>query len=254
MPRFHVQSDLSQNDAVVLDPRESRHAMRVLRLKKGETVELFDSYGQSRRGIVTGASRGLLSITLDKSAAQRSDLMEKAAVHITLAPCVIKPEPMELLIQKASELGVDSLQPVLSARTVVRLSKERWASKIERWRKIAIESCKQCGRSVIPKIETVTPFGGLVSTFSRFDLVLIPTLAISGESVYNVLKRKPVGGRLLILIGPEGDFSAQEAKLAVEHGALPVRLGPWVLRSETAAMTMLAVVHFYYREVCPIKA
>ena len=249
MPRFHTQSDLTKSAAVLLDEKESRHALRVLRLKSGQSVELFDPHGHSRGGVVAGVRRGLVEIALDRRVVSRHAAAE-VSTQITLAVSVIKPERMELLIQKACELGVHSFWPVLSQRSVVRLSKERWASKIERWRKIALESCKQCGRSVIPQIDALRSFDELPPLFSAFDAVLIPTLALQGESIYNALKKHSTAAKLLLMIGPEGDFSPEEAKLAAAKGALPVTLGSLVLRSETAALYALSAAQFYYREVC----
>ena len=249
MPRFHVLSDLTQDQTILLDQKESRHALRVLRLNEGEVVELFDSSGHTARGIVAGKEGGRLRISIDRSAALPGR-GEGNDVRITLAAAVIKPERMELMIQKASELGVHALWPVLTERTVVRLSSERWRSKLERWRKIALESCKQCGRSVIPEIGAVRSLNELLPLLPEFDTVLIPTLAVEGESLYNVLRKNSSSVRILVLIGPEGDFSAKEARSALEAGALPVTLGPLVLRSETAALYALSAAQFYYREVC----
>jgi 16S rRNA (uracil1498-N3)-methyltransferase len=170
------------------------------------------------------------------------------AVKITLAASVIKPERMELVIQKACELGAHEIVPVLSERCVVRLSRERWESKIKRWRKIAVESCKQCGRSLVPEISGLCELKNMGPEMKKYDKVLIPTLAVTGAPLYASLK-KHTAKKVLALVGPEGDFSPKEAAWAAAQGAEPVTLGPLVMRSETAAIYILSLLNFYYREI-----
>ena len=281
MPRFHISPGSEKEGVVMLDKAESHHALAVLRLKAGEVVELLDGQGGIFQGIVAGAERGLLKISVARPsrpprsaaiegiaavarpsrpprsaaiegiAAVRGDSKQNAEsrVTITLAVSVIKPERMELLIQKSCELAAHSVIPLISERTVVRLSRERWQSKIQRWQKIARESCKQCGRSLVPVIQPVMEFKKFAETISQYDLSLIPTLALPVQGFCCTLNANKSAKSLLILIGPEGDFSRNEALLAVERGAKPVSLGPLVLRSETAALYALAVVNFFYQEV-----
>ena len=130
----------------------------------------------------------------------------------------------------------------------MRLSKERWDSKLERWRKIALESCKQCGRDLAPEIRALVPFKDLVAGFGSFDEILIPTLAVPGEDLGRTLKGSKAK-KVLVVVGPEGDFTEKEVEEAVRHGAKPVSLGPLVMRSETAAIYLLSSLTFFYREI-----
>jgi 16S rRNA (uracil1498-N3)-methyltransferase len=155
---------------------------------------------------------------------------------------------MEFLVQKACELGVHAFYPLVSERCVVKLSRERWESKAARWRKIAMESCKQCGRATIPEIHAPQNFKTFVQKeLKPYDLVLIPTLVKEGKGMYHILNSAKAQNAL-ILIGPEGDFTRDEAALAITAGAIPVDLGPLVMRSETAAMAALTVTQFMLRE------
>ncbi len=247
MSRFFIKPSEIKNGSVALSAEESRHAAQVLRLKSGDVVNLFDGEGGEYRGIVIGIHQGIVTVSLDKSRTRQLDMPK-----ITLAVAVIKPERMDLLLQKASELGVAVIAPLMTDRTVVRLSKERWESKHERWQKIVKEACKQCGQ---PRIPTIAP----VQTLSRFlegiaddSLILLPTLATSTLPLGEVLARSK-NENVTILIGPEGDFTPEEAGLAMKKKAVPVTLGPLVMRTETAALYTLSVVMFYLRELSKTK-
>ena len=140
MPRFFIKPDQVKEGVVLLDQDESRHAISVLRLKSGDAVQLLDGQGGSFSGVVIGTQNGRLSVMKTENLSS----VAQPAISITLAVSVIKPERMELLIQKACELGISALVPILSERSIVRLSEDRWQGKIKRWQKIAKESCKQC--------------------------------------------------------------------------------------------------------------
>ncbi len=240
MPRFHIQSEQIKDGVVRLSREESRHAISVLRLKAGDAAEVFDGLGKEFPAVVIGAKEGLLSLSIGEN----SKKCVAPPAEITIAASVIKPERMELMIQKACELGVYEIVPLLTERSVVRLSRERWESKIKRWQKIAVESCKQCGRAFVPKIHGVGDLRSFMAQFKQYEKILIPTLAIPGDSVYGSLK-KAAAKKTLVLIGPEGDFTKNEVEMAIEHGAQPVTLGPLVMRSETAAIYILSILNFF---------
>lgn len=196
-------------------------------------------------GVITTIEKGHVSVLLNQNAGVQS----LSDTEVSLAVSVIKPERMDLLVQKASELGMHSLFPLITERCVVRISRERWASKAERWRKIALEACKQCGRSSAPIIHDVQDIKLFLEKAPKhYDLSLIPTLAKQGKGLYDILRSaKPK--KVLIWIGPEGDFTLKEVDGALAKGAEPVSLGPLVMRSETAAWYALSVVQFMLREV-----
>ncbi|MBI3315778.1 MAG: 16S rRNA (uracil(1498)-N(3))-methyltransferase [Candidatus Omnitrophica bacterium] len=242
-PCFYTQQKLAPQSVAWLDEKESRHAVNVLRLKKGEAIEVFDGQGHAFEARVGDLKEGALSVFLAGEARSR-----ELPVHITLAVSAVASDRMEFLIQKVCELGALEIWPVVTERSMVKLSEERWTKKITRWRKIAQESCKQCGRSKIPEIEKARTFDSLLGQFEKFDLVLIPTLGAENKELLPVLKESQAF-RILALIGPEGDFSPREVKEACFRGARPVTLGPLVLRTETAAVVLTALLGFFFREI-----
>lgn len=250
MRRFFIDPAQMRGDTVTLSPEESHHAVDVLRLKKGDAVDLFDGRGNRSAGKVVGIKEGSVSVRLERGA-ELSGKPSAPPAEVTLAVSVIKPERMEYLIQKAAELAASTIIPVLSERSVVKLSEERWEAKVKRWRKIALESCKQCGQPRVPDVSEPLKLKDVLADPARYDKILIPTLEVRGDILGKTLGLSQAGGRILVLIGPEGDFTAKEVELAVSRGALPVSLGPLVLRSETAALYLLSVLNFYYREMAP---
>jgi 16S rRNA (uracil1498-N3)-methyltransferase len=247
MPRFYVDPGAIQGDFVFLDEKESHHARSVLRLKEGEGVQILDGKGRSFDGIIRDFENGRLKVELRQTGKKPAKALLQGP-EVTLGVSVVKPERMDFLVQKASELGVAAIAPLISQRCVIKLSKERWEGKLKRWRKIALESCKQCGQSRIPEIGSVEIYRDFVQKkASAYEKILIPTLALRGGILYSSLKA-PKPRTLLALLGPEGDFTQEEVRLAVSCGALPVSLGPLVLRTETAAIYLLSVIQFFYRE------
>ncbi|MBI3252338.1 MAG: 16S rRNA (uracil(1498)-N(3))-methyltransferase [Candidatus Omnitrophica bacterium] len=241
MPRFLVDQASIQNGFAALDPKESRHALSVLRLAPGEAVELLDGKGKKFSGFVSEIKSGRVFVKILND----SGKILETGVPICLAVSVLKPAAMDLLIQKAAELGAASIQPLLCERSVVKLSKERWAAKLARWQKIAAESCKQCGQTLVPAVHPARPFGDFTRNLGGEALVLFPTLAVKTQSLKSVLQNHPAK-RVILFIGPEGDFTPGETKLALAKGAKAVSLGPLILRSETAAMFVLSALNFFY--------
>jgi 16S rRNA (uracil1498-N3)-methyltransferase len=230
-----------------LDDRQSRHALAVLRLKRGDEIGIFDGHGREGSGTITETLGGKVRIRLTGAQAA---LSPSASIQVTLGVSVIKPERMDYLIQRVAELGVSHIAPLISQRTIVRISPNRWESKVLRWRKIALEACKQCGRSRAPQIAPVVSYNDFISSvLGSYDKILIPTLSVPSDILYQTLKETPRPGKVLALIGPEGDFSEEEVRVAMAQGAQAVSLGPLVLRSETAAIYLLSVMNFFYREV-----
>ena len=248
MPRFFIDHPKSSEDTVFLDAGETRHAVSVFRLKKGDGIELFDGTGHRFLGIAGEVSDGRLSVRLT----EKKLAPFPSPAQISLGVAVFRPERMEILIQKACELGAHAIIPLLTERCIVKLSEDRWRSKVGRWQKIVHESCKQCGLAYSPEIVAPQPFKNFIAETKNYDLVLIPTLEGATTPMIRALPA-PAPRRILVLIGPEGDFSPKEKAIALEAGAKPVSLGPLVLRSETAGIYVLSTVHFFYREVAVEK-
>lgn len=240
-PRFFVPTELLKSKTFELGEKESHHALKVLRLESGDRVELFDGGGNAFGGRVAGQAGGRLLVRVEEVLPSQDPV-----VRVTLGISVIKPDRMEWLIEKVSELGAYGILPVLSQRSVIQISRDRWPGKIARWQKIARETCKQCGRSQIPVVGQARDFKACLGGLKDFDLVVIPTLAVQGPSLQAVFKTCGAAKNILVLIGPEGDFTPQEVDRAVAAGAKPVSLGKLVLRSETAAVYLMAALNFAF--------
>jgi 16S rRNA (uracil1498-N3)-methyltransferase len=219
--RFYVDSDLAAGAIVALSGEERHHA-RVLRVRDGEEVEVFNGRGTSF--VATFESSDIIRL-LSPSA----DREARVAIHLAMS--IIQIDKFELVLQKATELGVRSIVPLITARAEVR--PERYRGKEERWRKIVFEATKQSGRSIIPAVEPPTPFEEVIArpgTKIIFDADKEPSTT-----------RQPDDPTTL-LIGPEGGWSEEELLAASERGCLFERLGPRRLRAETAAIVGTALI------------
>jgi 16S rRNA (uracil1498-N3)-methyltransferase len=230
MHRFHVASLQPPN----LGPDETHHCLHVLRLKPGDTIGVFDGRGGEAQCRV--AEVGKDSVKLE---VLHRSVTPALPCRITLAQAVPK-KSMDLIVQKATELGVATIIPLISDRTIVQLDDD--SKKIERWRSIALDACKQCGNNWLPTIEPAVKANKFLASPGAFDLKMIASLQPDAKPLKTLLPT-PAPGSLLILIGPEGDFTPAEIAAAKSAGCLPLSLGPLVLRSETAALYTLSILH-----------
>ena len=159
-----------------------------------------------------------------------------------LAQALIRQERFDWVIQKATELGVERIVPLMTAHTVIRPAKGQWPRKVVRWRLIAEEAAQQCGRSTVPAIDTPVPFARFVPSLVRRTGVVMPTLAVASTPLSRQLERWKGADAAIALIGPEGDFTRDEAVLAQRYGASLASLGQLTLRAETAAIVTLALL------------
>jgi len=243
MNRFFVSKENVLADEIIISDREDMHHItKVLRLKEGAVFDISDSEEWEYRVELTDISaNGIRAKIMDKQ-----KFSSEPTLKVTLFQGIPKQGKMETIIQKSVELGVYSIVPVFTARTVVSKS-ENFAKKIERWQKVAAEAVKQCRRGVIPKIEKEILFSDMVARFASgaFDVVLFPYENEDGRSIKNALRNlneKPQ--TLAIVIGPEGGFSDEEANALKSAGADAVSLGKTVLRTETAGPASIAMVMY----------
>jgi 16S rRNA (uracil1498-N3)-methyltransferase len=239
MPRFFVPPHAWNPDKLALDPSETHHALDVLRLKAGDRATLFN--GQGSEATVEFASVDKGHIALKKISVTKSTPL---ACKITLGQAIPKGKNMDLIVEKATELGAAAIAPLLSERTVVRCDETEALGKKDKWQRVAIEAAKQCGQNWLPTVaKPVTP-KEFFQAGEKFDLMLIASLQPDSRHVKQVLAeygaKRPVN--VLILVGPEGDFTPAEINLAKNAGCRPITLGPIILRSETAAIYCLSVL------------
>ena len=235
MPRFYCPPPLPINGLFDLPPEAAHHAARVLRLREGNHVEIFDGLGNACRGVIV--ELGGKRVVVGKIAAGNAN--RESPLQVMLAQALLSSEKMDWVIQKATELGVAEIQPLDTERSVARLSAERAAKRLEHWRQVVISACEQCGRNRLPDIHApldIMVWLQQMKALSDTKLILLPQGATSLHS-----QQKPQG-KAVLLIGAEGGFTEAESDSALRCGFTPIRLGARVLRTETAAVAGLAAL------------
>ncbi|MEW6689790.1 MAG: 16S rRNA (uracil(1498)-N(3))-methyltransferase [Pseudomonadota bacterium] len=236
MPRLYVEAKLQQGAGLALPPEAAHHAARVLRLREGDAVLLFDGRGGEYGARLRMPGRGQVIAEIDA----RRETERESPLAVTLAQGVSSGEKMDFTIQKAVELGVAAVQPLLAEKSVVRLSGERAAKRLAHWRRVAIAACEQCGRNRLPEIREPKSPGVYCRTADALSMRIL----LSPEGDRSLRDRMPGPGQKVILaVGPEAGFSSEEEALLVAAGFAKVRLGPRVLRTETAALAALAALN-----------
>jgi 16S rRNA (uracil1498-N3)-methyltransferase len=241
MHRFYIPPEAWNLDALTLDDAETHHAIDVLRMNPGDKAVVFNGRGVEATVEIAAVTRK--SVTLRKLLHAKSAPIGCA---ITLAQAVPKGKAMDLIVQKAVELGAAAIVPLLSERTVIQVEEDNAARKQQKWQAVAIEAAKQCGQNWLPKVDLPLSPKEFFSHPVRYELMLIASLQPDAMHLKKLLAeytdKKPKS--VLILVGPEGDFTPAEIGLAKSHGCRPITLGPIVLRTETAAIYCLSVLSY----------
>jgi 16S rRNA (uracil1498-N3)-methyltransferase len=235
--RFFTLFQKTDQKVILEDGDEFQHLSKVLRLKKGDDVELINGQGGLAKGFVEEIRKTSAVIALH----EMSFVLQPAAVRITLACAIPKRAKFETIIEKCSELGVDRIVPLITERTEFLIDGERADKKAERFARVMMNAAKQCKRLWFPEISAPVPFIAAVKELSHPDAGLfIPWLEGDRISLDQALAQKAGMKEFVFFIGPEGDFTADEVGLALKAGALPVSLGETVLKVDTAAMAVVA--------------
>ncbi len=232
--RVHVDGALSPGAQVRLEAAAAAHVTRVLRLGVGDAVTLFNGDGADYPARISAVGRG----TVEAEVTGRNAARAESPLAVTLVQGIARTERMNLVLQKATELGVATIRPVATARSVVRLDAAGGARKLEHWRGIAIAACEQCGRARVPEVaEPVTLAAHLAApTRAARRLLLTP------EAESSLAAGASGADSIELLVGPEGGLDEGEREAALAAGYRACRLGPRILRSETAAIAALAVL------------
>ncbi len=236
VPRLFVDAELRADSKLALPEDAAHHAVRVLRLRDGDAVVLFNGRGGEYEAGIALAGRGQVSARTG----QRRDPERESPLQVTLVQAVSSSEKMDFTIQKAVELGVAAIQPVLSEKSVVRLSAEREEKKLARWRRVAIAACEQCGRNRLPELREAMSVDAYCRSPGPATLRLL--LSPEGATGLRSLQGK-IEGTVTLAVGPEAGFSDVEERLLQRAGFVAVRLGPRVLRTETAALAALSALN-----------
>ncbi len=235
MPRFYTPPPLPRSGTFDLPPDAAHHALRVLRLRIGDAVEIFDGIGNVCHGMI--ADLDGKHVTVGEIVPCND--MRESPLPVVLAQALCGSEKMDWIIQKSTELGVNEIQPLVTERSVARLPAERLQKRLEHWQQVAISACEQCGRNVLPGIHApLDIMVWLQQTRSIPDAKYI--LSPGGAaSLHDQAKPK---SRAVLLIGAEGGFSEAEITATLQCGYTPIRLGARVMRTETAAIAGLAAL------------
>lgn len=239
MPRFFTpHSDFRQSVVTLVDTNEIHHMKNVLRLKKGDEVSLFNGQGEEASGILSALTGTQAEIQI--RSVKKAD---RKNTSLILACAIPKKAKFEFIIEKCTELGVDEIIPLLTHRTEIRIKGEKAEAKTRRYQTVAVNAAKQCQRSTVPRLHPVTRFADLLKAFTPDDTILIPHLGPKRKNIMEVLQPS-TKQRIVILIGPEGDFTPDEVKAAEQAGAVAVSLGETVLKVDTAAIAVVTLVRF----------
>lgn len=234
LPRFYCPPPLALGGRVPLPADAAHHAIRVLRMKEGDALALFDGAGNEFMAKVLRIDKHSLTAVIE---AERDNDRE-SPLRIVLAQGISSGDRMDYTLQKAVELGVAEILPIATERSVVKLSGERAAKRIAHWQSVVVSACEQCGRSVVPEVHGVNGFVDWLAAEAgdACRIVLVP----EAEQRLADLPRPP--GRIVLLAGPEGGLTDHELSTAQVRGFTQVRLGPRILRTETAALAAMSAM------------
>ena len=244
--RFLVEDLEIENGFCVITGREAHHMYGVLRMGRGDALVLLDGKGGRFLAEIQSVSRDAVKIQIKMSLGHAPP----AALEITLCQAVIKSASMDYLIQKTSELGVFRISPFFSSRSVVHLKGDRQGKKSNRWREIAHSAAKQCNRDIPPEIGPPESFDKQLVLFSKAPgpkVILWEREA--SRDLKDLLQNHAPSGSFTGMVGPEGGFTPEEVSSARHAGFIPVSMGSRILRAETAALVLVAIVQYEWGDL-----
>jgi 16S rRNA (uracil1498-N3)-methyltransferase len=246
MRRFFIEPTQINNPVVSIEGSEAKHIKNVLRLKPGDMIRLFDGSGIEYEAVIEYLSAGRAELCIRRKLSTTAE----SPVQLIVSQGFLKQKKMDNLIRPLCELGMTKWMPFISERSVPQPDKKRLAARMERWEKIAKESFKQCRRSVLPTICSPVPFDEVLQYGQSCEHKII-----FWEEAAPVLDRTRVTAkphpidRVLIVLGPEGGFSEQEIKKAKNFGFTVSRLGPRILRAETASIAACTLMQYLFGDL-----
>lgn len=246
LPRFYCPEPIIVGQIIELPAGVAHHALRVLRLEQGDKLILFNGSGGEFQATMTRVGKGGATAAVEKYL----DIERESPLAITLAQAICANEKMDWIVQKAVELGVNGIQPLVTKLSTVKLSGERVERRMKHWQQIVVSACEQCGRNRIPQVLPLLSLSGWLG--SQMDerrnlsngappnpCFMLSPIAQKGLHDF----REPVATTALtILVGPEGGFTPEEEAAALMAGFIPLRLGGRVLRTESAALAAVAAI------------
>ena len=237
LPRFYCPIPLSADSRVALPEAAARHACRVLRLREGDDLVLFDGNGGEYAVSIAVVERERVAVDVH----EWRDADCEAPINVTLVQALQSGEKMDMTVQKAVELGVSRIVPVTSRRSVIRLEGERAQRRVEHWRSVAISACEQCGRNRVPDVLALDGLERWLGKAGDKDVLRLMFAPGSAQTLDSIAP-PPLGGKIELLVGAEGGLAPEEVEKAALAGFVSIRLGPRILRTETAGLAALAAI------------
>ena len=242
MHRFFVEQSQIGQDSIVITGQDAHHIKNVLRMRQGEEILISDGEKMEYNCTVSDLNEEEVVVNILSSGESGSELPSR----IYLFQCLPKSDKMELIIQKAVELGVHEIVPVASSRCVVKLDAKKEAGKIKRCQGMAESAANQSKRMLIPQVHSVMRFADALKYAEEMDVKLIPyELATGMAGTRELIQSIQPGQSVAVVIGPEGGFDESEVLQAKEAGVLPITLGKRILRTETAGFTVLSILMYH---------
>jgi 16S rRNA (uracil1498-N3)-methyltransferase len=244
LTRIYVEQDLTPGSVVQLPPETASHLARVLRARSGDELVLFSGDGREFHGAVESVRGSRVTASVGAGTA----VDRESPFAVTLVQCVPRGDRMDFIVQKATELGVTRIVPLLSQRSVVRLDASQAESKAAHWRAVAVNACEQCGRNRVPIIEAASQLLNYLGSSTS----ILPRLVLEPDSESNETPTSlTAGAGAELAIGPEGGFAAEELEAFRIAGFACVQLGPRILRTETAAIAALTWLQTRFGDMQP---
>lgn len=241
MHRFHCPSqNISADKVIISDKPQVHHLRNVLRLKVNDKVIVFDEQGNEYQVVIERFSPQSIIAKLRN----RHKFIPSQKAKLVVACAIPKKSKMDEIVDKLTQLGVEKIIPLKTERLILKLDRHKEALRQERWQRIALNASLQSQRKTLPAIEPITDIKEVLSKAQDFDLKLIPTLVGERKALKDIFAHSHPKS-ILVLIGPEGDFTPAEVDLAKRAGFIPISLGSLVLRVETAAIAVVSFIRLY---------
>lgn len=239
---FIIPSEQVGDKEVTITGSDLEHLERVLRLKPGDTITVSNGQGTVYHCVLRQITKDRAVGTIHEAYPDTSE----PPIEVMLLQGLTKGDKLDLIIQKATELGVSAVYPIAMERSVVKLSPEKAVNRVKRWQRIAFEAAKQCRRNRAPVVHSVMTLAGVFDSLPGETKILVPWEEEKSRGIREVLTSPELTAarRIAVVIGPEGGLAGEELVLAEKWGAVPVSLGQRILRTETAAIAALAVLMY----------
>ncbi|NLP27364.1 MAG: 16S rRNA (uracil(1498)-N(3))-methyltransferase [Clostridia bacterium] len=249
MHKFFVTPNNIIGQKAVIQGDDVKHIYKVLRLEVGDKIIINDSQGQEYLASISDINKISVTVNLLESIDQNAE----SSIQIDLYQGLPKSSKMDYIVQKATEIGVNTIIPIITERVIVKSDLGEF-KKTERWKRIALEACKQCKRTIIPEIKEPVVFADLFEKIKDYDLVVVPYENKEGYGVKKMCSSlKNEVKTIAVIIGPEGGFEEEEIKALEDIGAHIITLGPRILRTETAGVVTAAVLQYELGDLGGVK-